>query len=113
MQSSSATLLCLYNSPATSMMQETGLLRVRVHRTFVEAVSLVPYFPRTRSWPDIHQPGLELNVEDLDCGGRLSDEQEVPKVDLQDSEETPGNSTWSEQLGLHPEDPSSGKLPRI
>jgi len=95
------------------MMQETGLLRVRVHRTFVEAVSLVPYFPRTRSWPDIHQPGLELNVEDLDCGGRLSDEQEVPKVDLQDSEETPGNSTWSEQLGLHPEDPSSGKLPRI
>ena len=64
---------------------DSSLRSFNAFRTFVEAVSLVPYFPRTRSWPDIHQPGLELNVEDLDCGGRVSDEQEVPKVDLQDS----------------------------
>ena len=50
----------------------------------MEAVGLVPCFPRTRSWPDIHRQIVELNVED-GCGGGVSDEQEMPKVDLKDS----------------------------
>ena len=52
----------------------------------MEVAPLVPCFPRTRSWPDIHRPVVELNVEDLDCGGGVSDKQEMPKkVDLKDS----------------------------
>ena len=89
------------------MKQET-MVQIRVHRTFVEVAPLVLCFPRTRSWPDIHRPVVELNVEDLDCGGGVSDKQEMPKkVDLKDSvdEVEPGSSTWSEELGLHPDDP--------
>ncbi len=60
----------------------------------MEAVGLVPCFPRTRSWPDIHRPVVELNVDDLDCGGAVSDKQEVPKVDLKDSVPWLDNARW-------------------
>ena len=65
----------------------------------MEAVGLVPCFPRTRSWPDIHRPIVELNVEDLDCGGGVSDEQETPKkVDLKDSVPWLDNARWKRLL---------------
>jgi len=45
----------------------SSLLSENTFRTFVEAVGLVPCLPRTRSWPDIHRPLIELNDHDLDC----------------------------------------------
>lgn len=70
----------------------SSLLSENTFRTFVEAVGLVPCLPRTRSWPDIHRPLIELNDHDLDCAcqahvSSVSGEKEMQTKmqDLKDS----------------------------